>query len=234
MGGASSPALAGPPFVTDDPEPTGAGHWENYLYSQGASTAGQSLRAQAGIEINYGAADNTQLSFRAPLNPDPGPGGMGTVWSALGGGMKYRFVQEDVHGWRPQVGIFPQVSIPVGPLNRGAAVTTLLPIWLQKSMGKWTTCGGGGYTFNPGTGNRNFLIYGWALQRQLTTRLSSGVEVFGQTSDSAHDRSATAVGIASQYDFSSLWHIVVSVNTGVAAASQSDRYSYNLALKWTP
>jgi hypothetical protein len=25
-----SPSIAGPPYVTDDPEPTETGHWENY------------------------------------------------------------------------------------------------------------------------------------------------------------------------------------------------------------
>jgi hypothetical protein len=225
---------AGPPYVTDDPEPTDTGHWENYLYSQGASTASQSLRAQAGIEINYGAAENTQLSWSVPLNPNPGPGGMGVVWAPFGGGVKYRFIQEDEDGWRPQVGFFPQVFIPVGPLNRGAPVTELLPIWMQKTVGKWQAFGGAGYTFNSGTGNRNFAIYGAALQYQLTEDFSVGGELFGQTSDSVHDRAATAAGVAAQYDFNKLWHVVGSLNTGVVAASQSDRLSYNIALKWTP
>jgi len=230
----SSPVRAGPPYVTDDPEPTDTGHWENYLYSQGASTAGQTLRAQAGIELNYGAAENTQLSWSVPLDPNPGPGGMGVVWAPLGGGVKYRFIQEDEHGWRPQVGIFPQVFIPVGPLDRGAPVTELLPVWIQKSAGPWTTFGGAGYTLSSGRDKRNYVIYGWALQRQLTGKFSLGAELFGQTRDSVRDRAATAAGLAAQYDFSRLWHLIGSVNTGVVAASQSDRFSYNVALKWTP
>jgi hypothetical protein len=32
-------ALAGPPFATDDPEPTDLGHYEVYLFPGGASTA---------------------------------------------------------------------------------------------------------------------------------------------------------------------------------------------------
>ena len=230
----SDAAEAGPPYVTDDPEPTDTGHWENYLYSQGASTAGQSLRAQAGIEINYGAAQNTQLSWSVPLNPDPGPGGPGVVWAPLGAGVKYRFIQEDEHGWRPQVALFPQVFIPVGPLNHGAPVTELLPIWIQKSLGAWTGFGGAGYTFNSGSGNRDYVIYGGALERQWTEDFSVGAELFGQSSDHVHGRCATAIGIAAQYDFSRLWHVIGSVNTGIAAASQSDRFSYNVALKWTP
>jgi hypothetical protein len=234
VAGCCHSARAGPPFVTDDPEPTDTGHWENYLYSQGASTASQSLRAQAGIEINYGAAANTQLSWAVPIDPNPGPGGMGVVWAPLGGGVKYRFIQEDKDGWRPQVGLFPQVFIPVGPLNHGAHVTELLPLWLQKSEGKYTTFGGVGYTINPGADNHNYVIYGWALERELTEHLALGGELFGQTSDNTHDRAAAAAGIAGEYNFSDLWHVIGSVNTGIVAASQGDRFSYNIAVKWTP
>jgi hypothetical protein len=37
----SSPALAGPPFITDDPEPTDYLHWELYTFSQGMSATGE-------------------------------------------------------------------------------------------------------------------------------------------------------------------------------------------------
>jgi hypothetical protein len=227
-------AMAGPPFVTDDPEPTDTGHFENYLYTQGTSLSDQPLRPGVGIEINYGAFEDTQLSWSVPLNPNPGPGGMGVVWSALGGGVKYRFIEEDKDGWRPQMAIFPQVFIPVGSASHGVPTTELLPIWMQKSFGAWTTFGGGGYTNNPGVGNRNYFIYGWALQRQVTDKLALGGEVFGQTRDSINDYASTAVGLAVLYDFNDLWHLIGSVNTGIIHPRQSDQFSYNFALKWTP
>jgi len=229
-----SPALAGPPYVTDDPEPTDTGHWENYLYSQGARTAGGALVPGVGVEINYGAFEDTQLSWSIPLNPNPGPGGMGVVWAPLGGGIKYRFIEEDDDGWRPQVAFFPQIFIPVGGLNRGAPVTELLPIWAQKTFGDWTIFGGGGFTNNPGPANRDFANYGLAIQRQLTKDFALGVEAFGQGADSRGDHPATAVGLAGLYDFSDLWHVVGSVNTGIVNARESDQFSYNIALKWTP
>jgi hypothetical protein len=226
-------ASAGPPYVTDDPEPTETGHFENYLYTQGTVVSGQAFDPGAGVEIDYGAFANTQLTLDLPLNPNPGPGGIGLVWPPLGGGVKYRFIQEDQDGWRPQVAIFPQVFIPVGPASRGAPTTELVPIWMQKSFGAWTTFGGGGYTNNPGAGNRNFLIYGWALQRQVADKLALGGEVFGETPDTVGGRPRAAVGLAALYDFSDAWHLVGSVNTGIVDARQSDRFSFNLAVKWT-
>jgi hypothetical protein len=231
---AAVPALAGPPYITDDPEPTDTGHWENYLYTESAHLSGQRVTPEAGIEINYGAFADTQLTWSIPLNPNPGPGGMGVVWAPLGGGVKYRFIEEDDNGWRPQVAFFPQISIPVGPANRGAPTTELLPIWMQKSFGAWTAFGGGGYTNNPGPGNRNFTNYGLALQRQVVDNLALGVEMFGQTRDSVAGRASTAVGMAAIFDFNDTWHLVSSANTGIVNARQSDLFSYNLALKWTP
>lgn len=105
---------AGPPYVTDDPEPTETHQFENYLYVQGTHAAGSFPYPGVGIEINYGAFANTQLSWSIPFNPNPGPGGMGQVWAPLGGGIKYRFIQEDTEGWRPQVAVFPQIFIPIG------------------------------------------------------------------------------------------------------------------------
>lgn len=233
LAGLAGPAPAGPPFVTDDPEPTETGHFENYLFAEGTHADEAYHYPAAGVEINYGAFENTQLSWSLPLNTNPGPGGMGQVWEPLGGGIKYRFVQEDEKGWRPQAGFFPQVFIPIGAESHTGHVTELLPIWIQKSYGPWTSFGGGGFTRNPGTGNKNFISYGWTVQRQLNDRLALGVEVFGQTRDAAGDRGSTAAGFGWLYDFSETWHLVGSVNTAIAGQSQSDYFSYNLALKWT-
>ena len=228
------PAFAGPPYVTDDPEPTDTGHFENYLYGESTRAAGAFDAPGSGIEINYGAFADTQLTWSLPLNPNPGPGGMGIVWAPLGGGMKYRFMEEDENGWRPQAAIFPQISIPVGSATRSNPVTELLPIWLQKSFGGWTSFGGGGVVNNPGAGDRDYEIYGWALQRQLTSNFALGAEIFGQTRSSDGTAASTAAGIAALYDFSERWHLVSSLNTGIVDAREADRFSYNLALKWTP
>src|SRR6202012_4077396 len=110
------------------------GHWENYLFVEGARVAADRLTPAAGVELNYGAFENTQFTFSFPLNPNPGPLGMGVVWAPLGMGVKYRFIQEDEDGWGAQGGFFPSVAVPGGPANAGAPVTELLPIWMQKSF----------------------------------------------------------------------------------------------------
>jgi len=219
--------------VTDDPEPTELHQFENYLYLQGTRAVGSFSDPGVGVEINYGAFEDTQLSVSVPLNPNPGPGGIGLVWAPLGGGVKYRFIEEDRDGWRPQLALFPQVFVPIGAASHSVPTTELLPVWLQKAFGNWTTFGGAGFTRNPGKGNRNFAIYGIAVQRQMNDHFAVGVELFGQTQDAIDARGTTAAGLGALYDFDETWHLIGSANVAVAGAMENDRYSYNLAVKWT-
>ena len=104
-------------------------------------------------------------------------------------GAKYRFIQET--NWIPQVGTFPLIELPTGNDERslGTGKTQLfLPLWLQKSWGPWTTYGGGGYWFNPGEGNKDWVYTGWLLQRDLSKWVTFGGEIFYRTADKTDGR----------------------------------------------
>jgi hypothetical protein len=178
-------AFAGPPFITDDPEPVDLGHWEVYAFSAGAIYAHDATGDGSPIEVNYGAAPNLQLHLIANVAydlPEGGPGEFGLSDTELGA--KYRFINPGKDDWYPEVGVFPLVELPTGDAKRGLGagyVQAFLPVWVQKDFGKWTTYGGGGYWINPGPGNRNYWYAGWLLQRQLTDKLAIGAEVFHPT-----------------------------------------------------
>ena len=165
-------ALAGPPFITDDPEPVDPGHWEVYAFSFGAFDSGSATGVGPSVEVNYGAAPNLQLHFIGNLAYDapdrqPRQYGLGDVEL----GAKYRLLNPGKDDWYPQVGVFPLVELPTGDAKRGLGggyVAAFLPVWVQKDFGDWTTYGGGGYWINPGPGNRNYWFAGWLLQRQVT------------------------------------------------------------------
>ena len=171
---------AGPPYVTDDPEPVAYRHWELYLASMllhdGAGWSGTLPH----VEANYGAAPNLQIHLIAPRSFTRPPGGPfaygnGTVEV----GAKVRFIQET--DWRPQVGTFPLVEAPTGDRAKGLGdinTPVFVPIWFQKTMGPWQSYGGGGYWFNPGSGNRDYLQLGWQAQYNIDERWSPGVEFF--------------------------------------------------------
>jgi hypothetical protein len=70
--GLPSSASAGPPFITDDPEPVELGHWEVYGFSAGAFDRHDASGLGPSLEVNYGAAPNLQLHIITGLaNDDP-------------------------------------------------------------------------------------------------------------------------------------------------------------------
>lgn len=235
-------ALAGPPFVTDDPEPVDLNHWEVYAFSAGAVGGHDATGLGPSIEVNYGAAPNLQLhaivttAFDAPSGAG-GAYGMGDTEL----GMKYRLLAPGDSDWLPQVGIFPLVELPTGRAGRnlGAGqVQAFLPVWLQKDFGKWTTYGGGGYWINPGPGNRNYWFTGWLLQRQVTDKLALGGEVFHQTANSIDRGGSTGFNLGGQYDFNQHHHLLFSAGHGglqyaVDGGAVVHPLTYYLAFQWT-
>src|ERR1700729_1263006 len=70
-------ALAGPPFVTDDPEPVDYQHWEFYTASMHSELKGDWSGTAPHFEVNYGAVPDLQLHLIAPLAYDSPPEGAG-------------------------------------------------------------------------------------------------------------------------------------------------------------
>src|SRR4051794_38691528 len=127
---------AGPPFVTDDPEPVPFKHYELYLAGTYARFhEGESAVAPL-VEFNFGALPDLQLHIVAPIGHNWTSGE--SSHHALGDvelGAKYRFLHET--DTLPQVAIFPLVELPTGDHGRGLGngkTQVFLPIWLQKSF----------------------------------------------------------------------------------------------------
>ena len=144
--------------------------------------------------------------------------------------------------WWPTISIFPAVEIPTGNAKRGlgAGYTDVyLPVWVEKSFGKWTIdTGGGGYWINPGPGNRNYWFSGWLVQQQITDKLSLGAEIVHETSSAVGQSAATGFDIGGQYDFSEHHHLLFSVGRGglayvIDAAAAKDPFTYYLGYQWT-
>ena len=158
-------ALAGPPFDTDDPEPVDFLHWEFYLASVQHFQRSESDATLPHVEINYGAFPNIQLHIVAPMVYARANGRTSYGFGDTEIGVKYRFVDE-TEG-TPQIGTFPLVEIPTGDRNKGLGngqAQVYLPIWVQKSWGDFTTYGGGGFWYNPGMDQRNWVFTGWEAQ----------------------------------------------------------------------
>jgi hypothetical protein len=223
--------FAGPPFLTDDPQPTDYQHWENYFFASGDHERGGYTIEGPAAELDYGAFPDTQLSLTASLTSvggnTPHTSGFGDVEL----GVKYRFVHE-TNGW-PQIAFYPAVFLPTGNaahgLGNGRAIFRL-PLWLQKSWGPWTTYGGGGATLNSAPGERNFGFAGWLLQRDLGERLTLGGEFYAQGRDADDDRGFVAFNFGGSCKLTD--HFSLLTSAGHSLTGQVHTFWY-FALAWT-
>lgn len=209
----ATPAEAGPPFLTDDPAPTDLGHWEIYNFVNGSKSQG-AVDGEAGVDLNYGAAKDLQLTAVLPLAYD-GPNGFSTHGLVGGTGVvelaaKYKLVHQAEDGWTPDIAIFPRLFVPTDHRFGPPHTNLLLPVWAQKDFGPWQVFGGGGYQINPGRDQRNFWQGGIAVNRSLGERATLGMELFGQTKDAADGGAYTAVNVAATYRLVKHWSLLAS------------------------
>ena len=196
LAGAAAPAWAGPPYLTDDPAPTDLGHWEIYAFTA-AEGRHSDVDADAGLDLNYGAFKNVQLTATLPLgfSHEPGEGwrsGTDDVELAV----QYRFINDEHSGL--SAAIFPRVFLPTAARSPGEKTRLLLPLWLQKDFADGTSLfGGGGFTINSGTGNRDFWQAGLAVTRDVCKTISIGGEITRQGSDRVGGTAQTSAGIGS-------------------------------------
>ena len=95
---APTAAWAGPPFMTDDPEPTETGHWEIYGPLVEAEGRRIDYEGSTGVEINYGPAPDVQITVGLPFAFAHDTNGM--LWGAGDAAVsaKYRFYHDDKSG----------------------------------------------------------------------------------------------------------------------------------------
>lgn len=226
------PAFAGPPFLTDDPEPVDLHHWEAYVFSTYDHAAdGTSLQGPA-LEFNFGAAPELQLHLVVPWTWDrPEDGAARSGLGDVEVGCKLRLLDES--DTRPQVGVFPMVELPTGDAARGLGnghVWFRVPLWIQKSWGPWTTYGGGGWVVNRAAGQRDHAFAGWLLQRDFGRRLTLGGEVFAQGAQVPGGNGSTFANVGGSLNFSPGFSLLFSAGRALAGERHTIAY---LGLYWT-
>jgi hypothetical protein len=228
-------AIAGPPFLTDDPESIDYKHYEVYLFSElmknDVANLEPDLLAPA-IEFNYGLLPRLQLHTALPYAwslPDAAPAANGLGDIELG--MKYQFFNETTTP--VQLAIFPLLELPTGNSARNLGngkPWVKLPIWLQKSWGSWTTYGGGGYAINSASDMRNYFYLGGQLQKKFSEYLILGAEIFYQGAASVDSRATTIFNAGGYYYFNK--HLALLFSAGHSLFGQNNTVGY-LGIYWT-
>jgi hypothetical protein len=208
----TSAVFAGPPFNTDDPVPVDFLHWEFYMASSYQLGKNNDAATLPHFEVNYGAVPNVQIHLLAGMGyvKEDANHQYGFMTAELG--FKYRFIDDEKDGF--QAGIFPLIELPttskenlVGNQN----LQTFLPVWIQKSWGKFTTYGGSGYWINPGENNKNSVFAGWQAQYDFTETLSLGGELYYESPDTKDGSYDTAFKVGGFINVNEENHILFSV-----------------------
>ena len=230
---AAHPAQAGPPFVTDDPEPVEFEHWEvNYALALG-HRQGDTGGTLPNVDINYGPLPGVQVHVQPQAAYDHA--GLGARYGVADteAGLKLRL--HDEGDTLPMVSLYPLVEIPTGDRKAGlgtGGTREFLPVWLQKSLGDWTSYGGIGRWLNHGAnGLRDGWFSGWTLLYQFTPDLQLGGEVFTQTADPATGTASAGFNVGGSYAFTQDYHLLFSTGRGLANAPQTNQISGYLALQ---
>jgi hypothetical protein len=200
-------AAAGPPFDTDDPEPTDTGHWEIYAFAAGDHLGGARTGA-GGTDLNYGPVPGVQLTATLPVAFER-DGGFHAGAGDVELGVKYRFLNREKAGF--SVAAFPRLILPIAGARFGTGrLRILLPIWAQKDFGGVSLFGGGGYTINPGPGNRDFWSQGIAITGKATRRLLLGGEITRTGADTIGGRGTTTLGVGGIYSLGGPFSLLFS------------------------
>lgn len=175
-------AKAGPPFVTEDPEPPPPGGWEINVPFIIERTPGKTEMNAPLFDFNYGLP-NVQLKVEFPIEMvQQDCDGTAASVGDLVLGVKWRLLNDEHSKF--QVGVYPQLLLPTGNRARGLGAgrpALWLPFIGQKSWDKWTLYGNVGYWWQTAAETRNYFFAGAVLEREINERLTLATELFGNS-----------------------------------------------------
>lgn len=206
-------ASAGPPYQTDDPEPTPPHQYEIYLFGDTFVSGGRVDADPFALEVNYGPAKDLQVAIDIPTSYRRDDGTSAYAFGDLDAGIKYRFVHESATA--PQVAIYPSVTI--ASARSGAGIghgTFFVPLWAQKTIGKWTVFGGGGVLFDRDAPSGHAWQGGVAFTRDVSQRTTLGIELFSRGRD-ADDPASTDVGAGWVYNVDTVHSLLFSAGASL-------------------
>jgi hypothetical protein len=189
-------AQAGPPFVTDDPEPPPPGGWEINVPFILERTSGRTEMDSPLFDLNYGLP-SVQLKLEIPIAVvhDDGDGTRAGAGDLLIG-VKWRFLNNEQSKF--QLGFYPQLLLPTGDRARGLGEgrsAFVFPVVAQKNWEKWTVYGNVGFWWQTASETRNYVYAGAVLEREVNERLTLGAELFGNSPKERNGRSELAFNV---------------------------------------
>lgn len=230
-----TPTFAGPPFLTDDPEPTEYRHLEVLPFATfDKFRYGKTIEAPA-LELDYGLRPNlevnTTLFYTYEITHEAGASQKTTQGiSDAEFAMTFRIIDETKYV--PQVAFCPSITTPTGDATLGLGngrTWQTYPLWAQKSWGKWILDGGGGYAVNYAQDAFNYFFGGILLQREFNDQWILGGEIFSQGKSDVDTPASTLLNLGGTYNFSETFSLLFSVGHSIVGANNLISY---FGLNW--
>lgn len=227
----ASPAYAGPPFSTDDAAPVDAGALELIGFWQRTALATDE-ETTSGLDVTYGVTRDLQLTAVIPHHRiSSGDRGFGDVEV----GAKYRIIAEGATGHAPDIALAGTLRLPTADTGWGAGkLGGSVGIWTHKRLTNWSLFGGGNYVFNPGSGNRDYVMAGAGLTRRLSNQLTVGVEIYHQTPGIREGLATARVALGGTVALSDRVTLMGSYARGLYRPAQTGRHAVYLGVMVVP
>jgi hypothetical protein len=216
LGVSCTAAIAGPPFLTDDPDPVGLHHVEiNLITQQTRANAGRAGTVSG--EVNIGCAAETQCHLAVPAafdHPAGGPSQAGLGDGEIG--VKYRFLNRPNDGW--SAAVYPTLVLPTGDAGRGLGsgrAQLLLPLWVQRSSGPWSWDAGIARLINRAPSARDSWFTGLLARRSFGDRFSLGAELFRRTATTLGEAPTAGFNVGAIVSVSTHQNLLISAGRGV-------------------
>ena len=218
---------AGPPFITDDPEPVDFQHWEINTALTGSWRQGEASAGIPVVDINYGAAPDLQLHVQPRYSYERAEGGSQHGFDDTEIGVKYRLLNIRSGDVTWMLGTYPMYQAATGAtrLGPGRGLGQLfVPLWLQRNSGKWSAYGGAGYRFNRGPDSRNSVFAGATLLYEVSDGLQLGGEVFHETPDSVGAKSTAGFNLGGIFNLRKNLNLLFSAGNSVNGDAATNRH----------
>lgn len=227
-------ALAGPPFVTDDPEPVEEHAWEVNYALTGVHDSGGSAAFLPQVDANYGPLQGVQLHMQpqAAYHDANGARSYGIGDTELG--LKWRLTPDQSSEAAWMISVYPLVEVPTGSAERklgAGAASYYLPVWLQRTWGRLTTYGGGGYWIDHAANSRNNWAGGWVALYQITPALQLGGEWYANAANTIAGAGSSRFNLGGIAALAKDYKLLFSTGRGLGNARATDLFSFYLGLQ---
>ena len=206
-------ARADSPFYTDDP--VFSPGWEIKMGLTGEHNSGGSVLTEV-LDWNYAVVPSVRLNLTTYTKHIwPEGGGHHFGYGDTEFKVKWRFLDEDMKGWRPALGIAPKVFIPTADDSRGLGDGVWrfqVPLQFGKTVGRWYHFAEAGYQWAFDRSAADVVYGGAGTLYSFTDHFALGTEFYNfiPTRGSSSWQPLTTLGAV--YTFNEHWALKASIS----------------------